>query len=132
MASRTRGYDLRKVVFIMLAVAAGLLALGSAAEAHPGGSAGVVGPGGSTSSGGQVTCGSKTKPGDIGPIHLHNNGGGVEACVDSGPVQGRAILGSSPGGALGTIETPDHVTVETDDDTPVLKTDIHVDFPPDL
>jgi hypothetical protein len=122
---------LRRAIVIVLAVL-GLLTLGSVARGHIGGAAGVIGPGGSTSTGSQITCGTKQVPGDIGPIHLHNNGGGIEACIDEGPVQGRAVFGSSPGGILGELESPDHVTVETDEDTPVLTTDIHIDLPPEI
>jgi hypothetical protein len=124
----------RRAIVILLAASA-LIALGSVArgvgETYP------VGPGGSTYVGGQVTCGTRQTPGRIAGIHVHNFEGGIEVCLDEAtglPVEGRAMLGSSPGGLLGDTETPDHVTVQTDADTVVVgdAVDVHIPLPPEI
>ena len=106
---------------LMVALSVATLGLAGSALAHgdP-----VEGPGGSTKTGGQVTCGTTTKPGRIGPVHLYNNGKGAEVCSDSGLIQGRASLGSSP--HLGPLELPDYILVEGDDDSAVPGPNAHI------
>jgi hypothetical protein len=107
----------------MLVAVLSFVGLAGTALADP-----IVGPGGSTESGGQVTCGTSTKPGRILGIHVYNDGGGAEVCSDNGPLQGRVALGASPG-ILAPLETPDYVLIQGDNDNPIFRTRIYVQLP---
>jgi hypothetical protein len=112
----------RKVVLMVL-LGAATLGLAGSALAH----GTTVGPGGSTKTGGQVTCGTSAKPGRIGPLHVYNNGGGAEVCSDSGAIQGRAGIGWSPSAEE---PLPRFVLVEGDDDSALIaQTHVHIEIP---